>query len=103
MQLYFHSPLRSSIPRPVYFPIFRRIKLAEGADGQVRPVVEVHGEGETAELTGVVHERNFFKNCWSMVRPLFAFLMYTADTVFPDSSQTTSPINASTTLSSRKH
>ncbi|KAJ9109504.1 hypothetical protein QFC20_003248 [Naganishia adeliensis] len=66
MQLYFHSPLRSSIPRPVYFPIFRRIKLAEGADGQVQPVVEVHGEGETAELTGVVHERNFFKNCWSM-------------------------------------
>lgn len=83
MQLYFHSPLRSSIPRPVYFPIFRRIKLAEGADGQVRPVVEVHGEGETAELTGVVHERNFFKNCWSMVSLVRGIAVLHALILFP--------------------
>ncbi|KAJ9107297.1 hypothetical protein QFC21_000747 [Naganishia friedmannii] len=66
MQLFFHSPLRSSIPRPNYFPIFRRIKLSPGADGQVRPVVELYGEGNEAEVAGIVHERNFFKNCWSM-------------------------------------
>jgi hypothetical protein len=126
MQLFFHSPLRSSIPRPNYFPIFRRIKLSPGADGQVRPVVEVYGEGNEAEVAGIVHERNFFKNCWSMVCRLVSLPHPRSRCLFPSlcsslvsignftpsasgitnrlgTQKTTCPINAYTTSSSPKH
>jgi hypothetical protein len=65
MQLYFHSPLRSNIPRPVYFTIFKRVKVAQGSDGVARPVVRVHG-GNHGEIANPVWERNFLKNGWAM-------------------------------------
>jgi hypothetical protein len=65
MQLYFHSPLRSNIPRPVYFSIFKRVKIIQGPNGVPRPVVEVHEDGNE-EITTPVWERNFLKNSWAM-------------------------------------
>ncbi|KAG7580132.1 hypothetical protein FFLO_00103 [Filobasidium floriforme] len=66
MQLYFHSPLRSNIPKPVYFTIFKRVKVvAQGPNGVPRPVVEVH-DGSHGEVAHPVWERNFLKNGWAM-------------------------------------
>lgn len=66
MQLYFHSPLRSNIPKPVYFTIFKRVKVVvQGPNGVPRPVVEVH-DGSHGEVAHPVWERNFLKNGWAM-------------------------------------
>ena len=65
MQLYFHSPLRSNIPKPVYFTIFKRVKVVQGPNGVPLPVVQVHG-GNHGEVANPVWERNFLKNGWAM-------------------------------------
>lgn len=57
MQLTFHGPLRSDVSRPVYFPIYMRIKPTE----------------ESAVLDDrveVVWDYHFFRNAWSMVSRL---------------------------------
>jgi len=70
MQTYFHGPLSPMIARPVYHPIFQRIKTVSSPHGGIRAVVDVPPEGvsgspERAEPE-VVWEKNVFKNAWAM-------------------------------------
>jgi hypothetical protein len=63
------------IARPVYHPIFQRIKTVSSPHGGIRAVVDVPPEVLTGSPDGreraepeVVWEKNVFKNAWAMVR-----------------------------------